>query len=472
MITFILNNQLLRSDKPAGTSLLDFIRYGMGLPGTKIGCREGDCGACIVIEGTLSNGKVNYKNIVSCLTPLVNVHGKHIITIEGINMEQLSPVQKAFVQNSATQCGFCTTGFVMSLTAHALSNEKSDKQKAYASLSGNICRCTGYKSIQKAADDISDLLKDKSIEDPVGWLVRKEFLPQYLSSIPERLAEIEKKNPRSDDKALIIAGGTDLMVQKSDELAETSINTFQGRTDLKGIEVENGKCKIGAAATVTEIEQSSILKEFIPEISSYFKLVASEPIRNMGTIAGNIVNASPVGDLSIIFLALNADLILEGSGSDRIIALKDFFLGYKKLSIKKSEVIKSITFSLSEKSFLFNFEKVSKRKYLDIASVNSAIQIVMAGEKVKECYLSAGGISPVPLALKETSGYLKGKLITSEVILHANTIMQGEISPISDIRGSQEYKRLLLRQLFFAHFLKLFPDRISAGVLLHNSDRL
>ena len=129
MITFILNNQLVSSDKPAGTSLLDFIRYEMDLPGTKIGCREGDCGACTVLEGTLNNGKVNYKSIVSCLTPLGNVHGKHIVTIEGINMEHLSPVQKAFVDNAATQCGFCTPGFVMSLTAYCLSKEKSTRQE-------------------------------------------------------------------------------------------------------------------------------------------------------------------------------------------------------------------------------------------------------------------------------------------------------------------------------------------------------
>lgn len=466
MITFILNNQLVSCDKPAGTSLLDFIRYEMDMPGTKVGCREGDCGACTVLEGTLKNGKVYYKSIVSCLTPLGNAHSKHIVTIEGINMEHLSPVQKAIVDNAATQCGFCTPGFVMSLTVHSLSKEKSGKQKAIASVSGNICRCTGYKSIEKAAEDISNILKDKSIKDPVNWLVKKRFIPDYFSTIPERLAVFKKNNHCSGSNDIIIAGGTDLMVQKAEELAEANINPLQDRKDLKDIKVKNGKCIIGAATTASEIEQSPVIKEFIPEISSYFKLVASEPIRNMATIAGNIVNASPIGDLTILFLALNAEVIIDGSGGGRMIPLRDFFLGYKKLSINKDEVVKSIAFPLPAKPILFNFEKVSKRTHLDIASVNSAIQIIMEGEKVKECYLSAGGVSPIPLFLTMTCNFLNGKTITPDIILQANTIMQGEISPITDVRGSREYKRLLLRQLFFAHFLQLFPERISPGDLL------
>jgi xanthine dehydrogenase small subunit len=466
MITFILNNLLVSSDKPTGTSILDFIRYGMDLPGTKTGCREGDCGACTVLEGTLQNGILNYKSIVSCLTPLGNAHSKHIVTIEGINMEHLSPVQKAFIDNAASQCGFCTPGFVMSLTAFSLSKEKSTKEKAIASVSGNICRCTGYKSIEKAADDITDLIKDKNIENPVSWLVKKKFLPDYFLTIPERLDEIEKNNHNPGTNDIIIAGGTDLMVQKADELAEANINPFHDRKDLKGIKIENGKCFTGAATTAGEIEQSLVIKEFIPEISSYFRLISSEPVRNMGTIAGNIVNASPIGDLTILFLALNSEVIVDGSAGGRTIPLKDFFLGYKKLSINKDEFVKSIEFPLPAKPILFNFEKVSKRKHLDIASVNSAIQIKMDGEKVKDCYLSAGGVSPIPLFLTKTCNFLVGKTINPDTILQANTIMQGEISPISDVRGSKEYKRLLLRQLFFAHFLKLFPDRISERDLL------
>jgi xanthine dehydrogenase small subunit len=406
---------------------------------------------------------VKYKSIVSCLTPLGNVHGKHIVTIEGLNMEQLSPVQKAVVDNSATQCGFCSPGFVMSLTSHCLTLEKSTKEKAIASVSGNICRCTGYKSIEQAAEDITDLLKNKNIADPVTWLTGRSFLPGYFLTIHDRLSQIENNHNNSVDNEMIIAGGTDLMVQKAEELAELNIWSFQDKKGLKGIKVENGTCIIGASATLSEIEASPVINKYIPEISSYFKLVSSEPIRNMGTIAGNIVNASPIGDLTILFLALNAEVNISSSGSDRSVPLRDFFHGYKKTDIHKNEFVVSISFALTAKPILFNFEKVSKRTYLDIASVNSAIQIIMKAEKIKECYLSAGGVSPVPLFLSKTCEFLTGKTISPSVILQADTIMQKELSPVSDVRGSKEYKRLLLRQLFFAHFIKLFPGTLNVN---------
>jgi len=461
MISFILNNQLVSTNKTAGSSLLDFIRYEQDLPGTKIGCREGDCGACTVLEGTLQNGKMNYKSIVSCLTPLGNAHGKHIVTIEGINMGHLSPVQKAFVDNAATQCGFCTPGFVMSLTAHSLSKQKSSIQNAIASVSGNICRCTGYKSIEKAAEAITELLKEKNTDDLILWLVENKHLPEYFLGIANRLQIIEKVAVNQEIKNTIIAGGTDLMVQKAEELVELDINLFQDRVDLKGIKIDANKCIIGAATTASEIEQSTVIKEVIPELSSFFKLISSEPIRNMGTIAGNIVNASPIGDLSIIFLALNAEVNL----GNRIIPLHEFFIGYKKLNINKGEHLISIAFPVPTKSILFNFEKVSKRTHLDIASVNSAIQLNVVDNKIADCNISAGGVSPIPLFLKKTSDFLNEKLISSDIIKKANDILQEEISPISDVRGSEEYKRLLLRQLFFAHFIKLFPDKVNLDEL-------
>jgi len=466
MTTFILNNQLISSDKSAGTSLLDFIRYEMDLPGTKIGCREGDCGACTVMAGTLENGRVKYKTIVSCLTPLENANGKHIVTIEGINMEQLSPVQKTFVENASSQCGFCTPGFIMSLTAYSLSDEKPDKQKIIASMSGNICRCTGYKSIERAASDILILLKNKDINVPVDWYVKKKFLPEYFLTIPERLTKIEKSDNSSKENEIFIGGGTDLMVGNADILAEGNVNLLNNNTLFNFIKAESGKFIIGSAVTLSDIEQSPIIKEFIPEIIPYLKLFASEPIRNMATGAGNVVNASPIGDLTIMFLALNADVIIEGEGGIRNTPLRNFYLAYKKPAINKNEFVKSIEFPLPSKPFLFNFEKVSKRNYLDIASVNSAIGLNVKDEKIKECYLSAGGVSPIPLFLTETCNFLTGKTISPDIILQANTIMQGEISPITDVRGSREYKRLLLRQLFFAHFIKFFPDTIKLNDLV------
>ncbi|MCK5171466.1 MAG: FAD binding domain-containing protein [Bacteroidales bacterium] len=466
MITFILNNKLVQTENHPGTTLLDFIRYEMNLPGTKIGCREGDCGACTVLEGILENNKVIYKSIVSCLTPIGNTHGKHIVTIEGINMKELTPVQNAFVDHAATQCGFCTPGFVMSLTGHSLSEELSDKEKAIASISGNICRCTGYKSIEKAAESISKLLKVKDINNPIKWLVDNKHLPEYFLEIGKKLNEIEKNQFESTDNEVIIGGGTDLMVQKPEEITKTGINLFYDRTDLKGIRKEKDSIIIGSASNTGEIMQSSVMQDYFPDIKSHFKLISSEQIRNMGTIAGNFVNASPIGDLSIFFLALNADIILKESKSTRRLPLKDFFLDYKKLNLQKNEYIESVVIPIPKNGFYFNFEKVSKRTHLDIASVNTAIYLQLKDNMIEACTVSAGGVSAVPKYLSNTSAYLIGKKITNGTIIKANEIIQDEISPISDVRGNTEYKRLLLRQLLFAHFIKLFPKNISLNELL------
>ncbi len=192
MISFILNDELIKTNKPGGITLLDFIRYKENLKGTKIGCREGDCGACTVIEGQLDNGFVKYKTIVSCLTPLGNVHGKHIVTIEGLNQEQLSPVQQALVEHNGTQCGFCTPGFAISLTAFLLNEGKSDIEIAIAAIDGNICRCTGYKSIVRTAAELVELKKKIPSSEIVSWLVKNDFLPEYFLGINGQLKNIQR----------------------------------------------------------------------------------------------------------------------------------------------------------------------------------------------------------------------------------------------------------------------------------------
>lgn len=465
MITFILNNKTIKTDSHPGTSLLDFIRYGQNLPGTKIGCREGDCGACTVLEGTLIGNQVKYKSIVSCLTPLGNAHGKHIVTIEGINLKELSPIQETMVEHSATQCGFCTPGFVMSFTGHVMSKEKSTHEKAIAAVSGNICRCTGYKSIEKAAESISELLKLKDIEDPISWMVKQKFLPNYFLEITNQLKLIDETSSSLQNN-IIIGGGTDLMVQKPEEISESDINSFYNRKDLKEIKKVNNSIIIGSACNASGIMNSTIIQEYFPEIKSHFKLISSEPIRNMGTIAGNFVNASPIGDLSIIFLALNANILIKESNNTRNIPLKNFFLDYKKLDLNKGEYLESITIPVFESDLKFNFEKVSKRTHLDIASVNSAISFKLNNDIIEECSVSAGGVSAIPKYLGKTSEYLVGKKITNGMLIKANEILQEEISPISDVRGSEDYKRLLCRQLFYAHFIKLCPESISLNELL------
>lgn len=466
MVRFILNNKLIHTESPPGMTILDFIRYDEGLKGTKIGCREGDCGACTVIEGELINNALNYKTIVSCLTPLGNINGKHIVTIEGVNMAAPSPIQDALIKNNGTQCGFCTPGFVISLTAFLLSDDNS-YEKARAAIDGNICRCTGYKSIEHAAKEISDLKSKYKSENSLDYLVRKGFIPAYFQSIQERLSQIPDSNKNPKDAQIIVGGGTDLMIQKPDEVYEQELGILSGSGNNSEITIEENSCTIIGGATATDIMQSELLQDYFPNIQDHFKLISSTPIRNMGTLAGNIVNASPIGDLSIFFLALDANLILlDKVGAERIIRLRDFFVAYKKLKLKKDELIKSVVFQLPDKFTLFNFEKVSKRQFLDIASVNSAIKLKFKNQKIIDAHLSAGGVNPIPFYLKNASEFLLGKAIAPDTVIQVNEIAQKEILPISDIRGHKDYKSLLLRQLIFAHFIELFPDKIYLSDLL------
>lgn len=471
MISFILNDKEITTNLSPGMVILDFIRYHQHLTGTKIGCREGDCGACTILVGELENNELNYESATSCLMPLGNAHGKHIVTIEGINFEnRLNPIQQAVAEEGATQCGFCTPGFVMSLAGFCLNEKEASQQKAIAAVDGNICRCTGYKSIERACGLIAEFMKEKKQEDPNVFVSKKKILPQYFSEIKKRLHALtgttDGQLPITDYKLqTFLGGGTDLYVQKHDEIKDASIHFLFDPPELNGITKEGDKCFIGPSATVSDLKKSSIINEAFPEFHHYAKLISSTPIRNMATIAGNFVNASPIGDFTIFFLALDAHLILSDGKKERALPLRKFYKGYKKLDKKPDEIISKVWFRLPAKNTVFNFEKVSKRTCLDIASVNSAISISINKNKIDMAGISAGGVGPIPIYLEKTSEFLIGKTISEDFILETIEIAQSEISPISDARGTKEYKRILLGQLIKAHFLTMFPELESEKIL-------
>ena len=460
MIEFILNNKPIKTIQPSGALLLDFVRYEQSLTGTKIGCREGDCGACTVLIGDLIDGKLNYQQVTSCLTPLGNVQGKHVVTIEGLNMESLSPVQQYMVDESGSQCGFCTTGFVVSLTQFCLANSAPTYKDAIASIDGNICRCTGYKPIERAAKHITESLSDKSEKETLDWLITQKFIPSYFNQIPEMLNALSKGENNSQN-GTVVGGGTDLYVQKHDQLINQDVDLISDSPDLNFIEIDNGLCKVGAGTTATDLMESDIFISAFPQLKAHLKLVASSPIRNMATLGGNFVNASPIGDFTAFFLALNAKIKLTKNSDSRSIYLNDFYKGYKDLDKSPDEILSTISFKLPTQDSHFNFEKVSKRIHLDIASVNTAILITISGNEITQSHISAGGVGPIPIYLRKTCDFLLNKTLLPETVQSAHEILQSEISPISDVRGSADYKRLLLRQLFYAHFITLFPNQFS-----------
>ncbi|MBD2721754.1 FAD binding domain-containing protein [Hymenobacter armeniacus] len=507
MIEFLLNDQPIRTSEAPASALLDFVRYHEQLKGTKIGCREGDCGACTVLVGELSaDGQmVNYQSMTSCLTPLGNAHGKHIVTVEGINAagSQLTPVQKAIVDEGGSQCGFCTVGFVMSLTGHSLSSQPATKKSTIAAIDGNICRCTGYKSLERAAARLTAELEQRPAENALAWLSDKQFVPGYFADIPAKLAKLrlnEAQTTEASSAAIaasatvhanggsqvstspnghaqnqndhghspirqfthsLIGGGTDLLVQRLEELREQpGVRLIFDQPGRRGIRHETtGRVVLGAATTASQLLESDLLRGLLPNLPQYLKLVSSTPIRNMGTVAGNFINGSPIGDLTIMFLALGASITLLGTaGTTRELALPDLYLGYKKLAKAADEQVIEISFPAPLAGDFFHFEKVSKRTHLDIASVNSAAWLRVENGIIQAARVSAGGVGPVPLLLARTSAFLQGRELTAETVTAANEVMQAEISPISDVRGTTDYKRLLLRQLLWAHFLEFAPE--------------
>lgn len=467
MIQFILNNQLIQTNKPAHTTLLDFVRYDENLRGTKIGCREGDCGACTVLIGTINNGKLEYISATSCLTPLPNVHGKHVVTVEGLNLpKKLNQAQQAMVDCSGTQCGFCTPGFVNSMCGYALTCAEPTVETAISAIDGNICRCTGYKTIERASAQLASKLISKDQSNPMSWLVVNEFVPDYFLSIEERLKAIKAPEYKTNGQ-VPIGGGTDLYVQKHDDLHEFDLDYLFDKSELNGISFNGTTCILKSAVTVTDLMENNRLLQTIPNWYQHLKLLSSTPIRNIATIAGNIANGSPIGDFTIILLAMKAELTLTNKANEsRKVLLKDFYLGYKQLDKKADEIISEISFELPTNEIKFNFEKVCKRQYLDIASVNSAITVSSNENTITEAHASMGGIGPIPKYLAKTSAFLAKKAISASVIKEAEEILQTELSPISDARGTEAYKRLLGRQLFFSHFITLFPETIKMEDLL------
>lgn len=458
---FLLNDREATTNASAGTLVLDFLRRSERLTGTKEGCKEGDCGACTVLIGELVGETVRYKPVTSCLMPVGELHGKHLVTIEGLNLPALTPVQQAIVDSGGTQCGFCTPGIVLSMTALLLNGVGtiSPESLKYA-LSGHLCRCTGYRSLKACAP----LLQNRVGENHgVEALISEGFLPLYFRDIYQRLRrippppELEKFRPTD----VIIAGGTDIYVQQGEDLPAARVNVLNLFPEMQGISRDNGNLRVGALTTFEEFAEHPAVREIIPSIQDYMFLIASWQIRNRATLGGNVINASPIGDMTILLLALQAQLVLQGSNGRRTLPITEFYQGYKRLAKADDEILAEIVVPAPAATTKINFEKVSKRKCLDIASVNSAMKARIVNGRFAEVGLAVGGVAPVPLYLKETCEFLTGNTLELQTVRSSLQVAQQEISPISDVRGSADYKRLLARQLLIAHFTKLLPEQIN-----------
>ncbi|NBB80670.1 MAG: 2Fe-2S iron-sulfur cluster binding domain-containing protein [Verrucomicrobia bacterium] len=476
-IQFILNDEDVSTEAPPGTLALDYARQHRHLNGTKSGCKEGDCGACTVIVGELdAQGKLRYLPMTSCLLPIGELHGKHLVTIEGLNMKELSPVQQAMVDCGGSQCGYCTPGFVVAMTAGLMEPKLPlNETGVLHAISGNLCRCTGYRPIKAAGVQAIEALADKlNTVDRVQSLVEAGALPEYFTGIADRLKTIHgetgvpqpemaldasdgEKQPR-----FIISGGTDLYVQRGDELPNANVVLLNNGKRIGAPELRDGRVTFDARMTFEAFAEDPLILRHLPEMPAYNDLIASWPMRTRSSIGGNICNASPIADMTCLMLALEAELTLSGDdGRRRNVPLREFYLGYKRLNKKPEEIVASISFPSFSEPTVVNWEKVSKRAWLDIATVNAACKLRVEDGRFAEVHLALGGVAATPLYLSEASRALEGEPLAASSIHACIDVAMGEFTPMGDVRGSADYKRLLARQLLLVHFEKLYPETIS-----------
>ena len=467
-IRFYLNDKLVETERPPGSILVDFIRGDERLTGTKIGCREGECGACTVLLGKNRCGEFSYKAVASCLMALGQVDGAHVITIEGLNPpEGLNPIQQAFVDFGATQCGFCTPGFILSLTGFFCNSPELTLEDAFDAVDGNICRCTGYESIRRAIASLCGTVgKDIDTGKPrLEELVKAGLLPDSFAGIVEKIASLEPLRTEADDEdAVLVAGATDLLVQKPDELLESRLKFLE--EPECGIREEDGRVVIAGTVNVSTLRQNPVIGKYLTKIREQTNRISSTLMRNRATIAGNIVNASPIGDLSIMFLALDGELSIRKGDSVRTTPLREFFTGYKQYDLAKGEIIEEISIPALEKDERFAFDKVAMRHYLDIASCNAAVSLRYDGKKIHTVRISAGGVAAYPFFLSKASAVLEGQALSADVLKKAVDTALSEVKPIDDIRGTAGYKRMLLRQILFGLFLEIFSGEITFEELM------
>lgn len=466
MLGFLLNNDVVSTQQAAGKVVLDYIRRDERKTGTKEGCKEGECGACTVLLGCLVGEKVVYRNVASCLVPLGDVAGRHLVTIEGVNKPDggLNPIQQAFVDEGASQCGFCTPGFIMSLTAFFFNSPDLSFQDALDAVDGNVCRCTGHVTIRKAIDNLCNEYGKRldPARDRLEQLIEWEIVQPWMKEVPTRLVTLAPDKGERASDAIIVSGGTDAFVQRPEALRSAKLEFLSQRSGLSYIREEGEMISIGGATTVEELRRSKLFSSIFPDNVRNLNLVSSTIMRNRATVAGNIVNASPIADITIMLLVLGCRLEIESAtGEKRQLALERLYKGYKQLDLAQGELITAIRFPKPTAKSHYSFEKVAQREFLDIASANTALLVEVEEKTIRRASLSAGGVAPIPFLLEKTAAALTGKPLTPATIKAAALVMAEEISPIDDVRGTAAYKRTLLRQLLYAHWIKLFPAEFS-----------
>tara|TARA_R110002033_G_scaffold14733_1_gene42731 strand:+ start:34745 stop:36238 length:1494 start_codon:yes stop_codon:yes gene_type:complete len=454
-LKFILNDELIEDNTlPSDFTALRYLREKRGLTGTKEGCASGDCGACTLLVGALEDGELTYSTLNSCITPMQSLTGKHIVSVEYLSKTgELHPAQQAMVESHGSQCGFCTPGFVLSLAGLYENKQSSeqpiDRAAVCDAISGNLCRCTGYRPIIDAG---LSMVKESAETSYVELMSKNDSIKSQLESLQtdphdssnylqptdlDQLAHALKSNP----EAVLIAGGTDLMLENTQRYRDFDTLIDVSRVaELKHLHIGETSLTIGASVTYSELEDFS--KTLYPHINALLSRIASRQIRNRGTIGGNVANASPIADLPPLLLAFDADIqLLKNDGSTRVVNIADFYQGYKQTQLAKDEMIASFDVSLDKLAQFHRFYKVSKRMEDDISSVMLTVRFEVDNGTLTDVRLAFGGMAATPIRGLKAEAALTGKVINDEQALNqAIEALRSELTPLSDMRASAKYR--------------------------------
>ncbi len=453
---------------PATRTLLQVLREDLKAVGTKEGCNEGDCGACTVVLGEAADGGVKYTSVNSCIRFAHAIDGKALWTVEDIARPDGSahPAQQSMVECFGSQCGFCTPGFVMSLFAtyqnRVCKGERVTREIAQHDLSGNLCRCTGYRPILDAAQAMASLpaaavdetrllsqLKQISSNSRDLTANSPYKLPQTLTALLQARA--------SEPKAQIVAGCTDvgLWVNKLHMDFEAVIDVTQV-AELRRIERYAHHIAIGAAASLQDAFAAIVQDR--PQLRAFADRFAGLPVRNAGTLGGNVVNGSPIGDSMPLLMALNASIVLMrwsgGQAVHRELKLEDFYLGYRKTQLQGDEVLAWIKLPLPEPGEFLRAYKISKRFEDDISAVCLVVNLQVRDGLVTRASIGAGGVAATPARAVKTEAALRAKPWTQATVNAAKAALRAEFSPISDMRASSTYRQQVLGNLLQRFWLE------------------
>ena len=425
------------------TMLLDYLRLTEKSRGTKEGCNEGDCGACTVVLGEARDGHMHYKAVNACILFLGQIHGKELITVEDLaEGGKLHPVQQVMVDLHASQCGFCTPGFVMSLFALGHTKEKVTRDDVTTAIAGNLCRCTGYRPIIDAGLKACNNLKDKFAADEANAVSALSSIAQgelfvgddraffAAPASADGLAALVAQYPT----ARVVSGATDVGLWVTKQLRPQIQIIYTGRAKgFSNVAKHDGSLQIGAGATYSEAFNA--LSHLAPDLGAVVARIGSIQVRNSGTVGGNIANGSPIGDMPPMLIALGAILTLREGRVERQIPLEQFFIDYGKQDRKSGELVWRIDVPSTKPDQIFKAYKITKRFDQDISAVMGAFLFTMDKGRILDVRIAFGGMAATPRRAPKAEAELRGKSLAE-----AMQVKLQDYAPISDMRASANYR--------------------------------